>query len=226
MKIKVLLFSTLCFILLYSLNNLGTFIDASQPPQKADIIVSLGGDDGKRMRRAIRLYQQGYSTSGIFIYTGQNKDIDEKQKEEEILLLSENIEKNRLIHIDIKTARNTMTELFLIRDFMLKKSYKSVLFISTPMHTRRIRILATHIAEYEKNGLDYTVTSSYKWKTHAQYLYIEEDRNYVFLEIVKLGYNLIKYNYPFIFFTRFNNRMLNGEWAKDIDNIRPIQLKK
>ena len=220
---RVLLYSILGIILLYALFTLGTFMDASQPPKKADIIVSLGGDDGKRIHRAIELYQQGYSKSGLFIYTGRDQDKDKKHKKAEKPLPSENIKNSKLIHIDITTSRNTMTELLLIRDFMLKNSYKSVLFISTPMHTRRIKVLADHIAKYKENGLNYSLTASYEWETRSQYLYNEEDRNYIFTEIMKLGYNLIKYNYPFILFTRYNKRILNGQWAKDMDNIRPLE---
>lgn len=220
---KYLFLLIFCFLTVYAFFHLGSFVNASQPPVKADIIVSLGGDDGKRIDKAIELYEEGYSKSGLFIYTGRDQYIYGKNKSVETFLLSRNIQKNRLIHINLHTSRNTMTELLLIRDFMLKNKYKSVLFISTPMHTRRISILANYIAKYKENGLDYTVTSSYQWRNYSQYLYNEEDRNYVFLEIIKLGYNLIKYSYPVIFFTRYHRRMLNGEWAKDIDNIKPLE---
>ena len=134
MKMKVLLYSVLGLIVLYILFTLGTFMDASQAPKKADIIVSLGGDDGKRIHKAIELYQQGYSESGLFIYTGRVQDRDKKQKKIEIPPLPQSIDKDKLIHIDIRSSRNTMTELLLIRDFMLKNSYKSVLFILSLIH--------------------------------------------------------------------------------------------
>lgn len=223
MKNKIIVFTLFCSFLIYGIFSLGDFMDAGQAPKKSDIIVSLGGDDGKRLHKAVELYTQGYSASALFIHTGQNRYADESDKRAEALILAENIQKNKLIHIEIRTARNTVTELLLIRDFMLKHGYKSVLFVSTPMHTRRIRILADQIAEYKENGLEYTLTPSYRWTGSSTYLYSKESREYVFLEMLKLGYNLIKYNYPFLFFTRYYHRLHTGEWAKDIDSIKPLQ---
>ncbi len=219
---KVIVFTLLCSFLIYGIFSLGDFMDVGQAPKKSDIIVSLGGDDGKRLRKAVELYTQGYSSSALFIHTGQNRYTDERDKRKEALLLAENIQKSRLIHIKIGTARNTVTELLLIRDFMLKHRFKSVLFVSTPMHTRRIRILADQIAKYKENGLEYTLTPSYQWKSSSAYLYSKQEREYVFLELVKLGYNLVKYKYPFLFFTRYYSRLHNGEWEKDINMIKPL----
>lgn len=210
--------------MIYSIFTLGDFMDVAEAPKKSDIIVSLGGDDGKRLRKALELYAQGYSTSELFIHTGKNRYANEKDKRAQALLLAEKIQKNRLIHIKIATARNTVTELLLIRDFMLKHGYRSVLFVSTPMHTRRIQVLADHIVKYEENGLEYTLTPSYRWTDSSAYLFSKENREYVFLELLKLGYNLIKYNYPFLFFTRYYHRLHSGEWAKDIDKIRPSEI--
>jgi hypothetical protein len=220
---KIIVFTLFCSFLIYGIFSLGSFMDAGQAPKKSDIIVSLGGDDGQRLRKAVELYTQGYSASALFIHTGQNRYTDERKKRAEALLLAENIQNSALVHIKIETARNTVTELLLIRDFMLKHGYKSVLFVSTPMHTRRIRILADQIAKYTDNGLEYTLTPSYEWKSTSAYLFSKEKREYVFLETLKLGYNLVKYNYPFLFFTRYYKRLHNGEWKKDIDMIKPLQ---
>ena len=56
--------------LLYGLNA-GKILDISQKPQKADIIVVLGGDwPGFRVKKALQLYQNGFSRKSKVVANG------------------------------------------------------------------------------------------------------------------------------------------------------------
>jgi len=57
---KVILFLILSLFSLLVFMNLGNFIDVTQKPVQADIIVSLGGGSGCRIQTALSLYKNGY----------------------------------------------------------------------------------------------------------------------------------------------------------------------
>jgi len=61
MKKIVFGFFVLCslFFLFFSL---GKWIDVTEKPVKADIIVCLGGGTSERVQKAVSLYAQGYSS--------------------------------------------------------------------------------------------------------------------------------------------------------------------
>ncbi|RUM63822.1 MAG: hypothetical protein DSZ05_08115, partial [Sulfurospirillum sp.] len=49
----------------------GYFMKAADQPHRADLVVSLGGGDGRRIKQALQLWQRGFSASGKFLYTGR-----------------------------------------------------------------------------------------------------------------------------------------------------------
>ena len=184
-------------MLLLSFLSLGRFIYAPDTPRKSDIIVSLGGGDGRRIKEAVQLYQKGYSRSGKFLYTGReivNPDLPDHFSKS-TFLKEHGISPENIIYIPRGVIVNTAEELFFLRDFMKKHRYKSALIISSPVHTRRIRMLAEYIAGFNQNGLSLTV-SSYSPEEFNPWLYFldQHARGMVFLEFEKLVYNLLKYS--------------------------------
>ena len=60
-------FLSLCLI---SFLNLGKILDKSDFPKESDVIISLGGDDNHRIKKAIELYENSFSKKRLIIITG------------------------------------------------------------------------------------------------------------------------------------------------------------
>jgi len=219
-KIIIILF-LLILVVAYIVVNLGNFIDVTEEPKQADIIVSLGGDySGCRLKKAISIYKDGISQSRVFIYTGTDtagKSFENVNSRKQYLL-NQNIEEKNIVHVSKKLIRNTMEEVLFIKKYMLHNNYKSVLFISHPQHSRRISSLANVIAGYKNAGLSLSVAScNPNWWKKNKY-YANEISFYVTLnEMEKLFYNLLKYSPPLISFTSYKKNDKDALWSEFID---------
>jgi len=177
--------------------NLGKFLDiTTNPPKEADIIVVLGGGKDTRIKKGLELYQLGYSKNKQIIFTGQDLcDTILPSFYRKQYLLSNGVKKSNILQIDEKHISNTMDEIFAVKNYILNKQMKSVLFVTHPTHTRRIKILANTIADYD----DANITMSFAAADHTKVW----DKNLFFLnlasiklvllETIKIPYNLIKY---------------------------------
>lgn len=193
----MLVIASLAFIVIILFLTLGIFITSAQKPVKSDIIVSLGGGDGRRIYKALELYNQGYALKGKFLYTGReivNPALPSRFSKSKFLL-QHGVKKENIVYVPRGVIVNTAEELFFIRDYMLCHGYKSVLIISSPVHTRRIRMLAHFIAKYDKYNLS-LCTSAFSPNDFNSSLYFLDPnaRSSVFLEFEKLIYNLLKYS--------------------------------
>jgi hypothetical protein len=217
---KLLLFFFLILFFIIIFINLGRFVDITQKPVTADIIVSLGGGDssGSRLKRTLKLYKDGFSRSGKIIFTGGIKKY--YYSIWGIFLENNGILKENIIYIDQSIAYNTMEEVLFIKKYMLKHYMKSVIFVSHPQHSRRITILANNVARYKEAGLNLIVVSvePRQWNRDEYYKNIISIRNTI-SEIVKLFYNFIKYSAPFIQYTQFSKKMQNNEWEKALEQL-------
>ncbi len=202
--------------------NLGHFIDASQKPIKSDIIVSLGGGDGCRIKKTLSLYQDGYSTSKKFLYTGREivtPSLPSRFSKSEYLLQN-GVKKENIVFVKRGVIVNTVEELFFIKAYLKRHKYKSVLIISAPIHTRRIKVLASQIAGYNDVNIRYTVSSCEKsWWNPDRYYQDPIIRSSVFLEFKKLIYNLIKYSPPFIKYTSYAKKKNSDLWNDTLENF-------
>lgn len=207
-------------ISVYLFLNLGNFMDVTKMPQKADIIVSLGGDQrGYRIKKALSLYKKGISNSKILIYTGPNDTHSSfnKSRSKKQYLLNQNLKNKNIFHI--REVANTMEEIFFIKKYMLYNNYKSVLFVSHPHHSRRIEILANVIAGYKDNNLNLSVAS-------CNPVWWEKDKYYTNIiplaatikETVKLIYNLVKYTPLLIKYTDYSKRDREKQWNNILSN--------
>lgn len=200
----------------YVFFNLGNFVDVTQKPAKADIIVSLGGDySGCRLKRALALYKKEYSKSGKLIYTGMNtvsKSFEETGSKKQYLLKN-GLKEENIINIDIRMVGNTMEEVLFIKKYMLYHNYKRAMFVSHPQHSRRIKSFAEYIANYASSGLSLSVVSCNPiWWNPAFYYKDETSVKETMRELVKLVYNLVKYGTPLIKFTKYSKSNKNKEW--------------
>ncbi len=220
----ILFFSTIIFI------NLGKFVDVTKKPVKSDIIVSLGGDTGgSRIKTALKLYQNGFSKSGKFIYT--EKDSIPRSfyptMSRRDYLEHNGVQSQDIVHVDETVITNTMEEIFFIKMYMLQHNLKSVIFVSHPHHSRRISTLAKAVADYNEAGLQLITISCNPEMWNREHYYKNKTAVRVTLiEIGKLCYNLIKYGTPLINYTLFNEKIQSGMWKKELNLKYKFKISK
>ncbi len=167
--------------------NLGKFLDDHDPYQKAEIIVSLGGDHtGDRIKRAYELYRNGYSQSGKIII---NPPFDAHAVK---YLTEHNVTGEHIVFMS--HATNTVTELRFVKNFLLNHHMHKVIIVSDPPHLRRIRFLANSIEKFPKYGLQCTlIGSSPLWWNTDHWYRQGYALAFAFSEIVKFPIDYVKY---------------------------------
>ncbi len=170
-----------------SLLNIGKFLDISEQPKKADIIVSVGGDrTGYRIKKAYSLYAKNYSKSNKILI---NPKYDFHAFE---YLTEKNISRKNIVSID--NAPNTMSEIRFTKRYMLENGFKRVIIVSDPPHLRRIRLLADGIAGYKSSGIECIVVgSSPPWWNKREYYKNGFALAFAISEMIKIPFNFIKY---------------------------------
>ena len=189
----ILLFS---FLFIIVLMNLGRFLDITVAPQKADIIVFLGGGYIERLEKSLELYKLGYSKTDKIILTGSligklsKQDVNGFYKVK--YLNKHGVSEKNIIYAE--NTGNTMKEVVFVKNYMLKNRYKNVTFVSDPPHSRRILFLANFINNYDDSNLSCIVVGSdVEWWDRTYYYEDEEANRFVKSEMSKLVHNFIMY---------------------------------
>ena len=190
---SIFLFLVVCIVVFL---NAGRFFDITQKPEKADIIVYLGGGSFERIEKALEVYQHGYSQTGKIIFTGPpSLHVDKKRKifQNRITYFTDHgVSEKKIIYQD--HLENTMKEILFIKEYMLHHDLKKVMFVSDPPHSRRIMFLANAVADYDEAGLScFVVGSDTRWWNKAHYYKNSKAFAFVVSESIKLPYNYIAY---------------------------------
>ena len=195
-KLKIALLLLFGIVTLY-IATAGWLLDASDKPQRADIIAVLGGDwKGYRVKTALRLWENGCATQKkILLNIWQNSHIADADgniyRTEKAFLLSKGVEQKELGKIDV--AGHTMDEIKYLREYMLRHGYKSIIIVTDPPHTRRVKMLAS-LAHFKDAGITIqTVGAEVPWWNRNFYLGNAMARRYVILETLKIPFNFARY---------------------------------
>jgi uncharacterized SAM-binding protein YcdF (DUF218 family) len=175
--------------------NLGNILDLTSTPKKSDIIVVLGGGKDSRIKKGLELYKMNFSISKKIIFTGKNLcDSVLPRFNFSDYLIDNNVMEDNIINI--ANITNTAEELKKVKKYLLEKNFKRVLFITHPTHTLRIKILANILEDYDKENIEISFSSADHTKVwSSQYYFLEsESIKLVFLEYLKIIYNLVKYS--------------------------------
>jgi len=171
--------------------NLGNFFDVSQEPKQSDIIVSLGGDNGSRIKKTLELYDNNMSKSGKIILTGVD-GFDHGMKLYELDWRADYLAKKGVSHQNIvfnTKAKNTMEEIQFIKRYMLANHLHSVMFVTDPPHSRRIRFFASEVAKYKDANISYRVVATNDaWWDRDHYYRNPDAVIFVLNESIKLSY--------------------------------------
>ena len=202
--------------------NLGRFIDVTKVPQKADIIVSLGGDSGCRLQQALALYQAGYATSQKLLYTGDDrisKRLDTSLSKTQYLR-HHGMTREHRVHVDATLVSNTMEEVYFVQQYMITHRYRKVIFVSHPQHSRRIATLASIVADYHADGLSFTVVSCEpRWWNRTCYFKNDTAIKAALRELAKLVYNVLKYGTPLRDYTSYVQADKVELWEQAIEKL-------
>ncbi len=195
-KRRILIISSFSILFIILLMNLGRFLDITDVPNKADIIVYLGGGWSERLEKSLQLYKLGYSKTDKIILTGSligrlsKEDLNGFYKIE--YLKAHGVHEKNIIFAE--DTGNTMKEVVFVKNYMLKHRHKSVIFVSDPPHSRRILFLANFINNYDDANLSCIVVGSdADWWNRLHYYKDREARNFVKSEMSKLVHNFIAY---------------------------------
>lgn len=174
--------------------NLGNFLDLTTEPKKSDIIIVLGGGKDTRIKKGLELYKENFSNSNQIVIPHKNftNAVLSKGYLENFI---KKYEINESMIIYLERLPNTVEELIEIKKYLKQNDFKSVLFVTHPTHTLRIKLLANLLEDYEKEDIKINFASADHTKVwSSQYYFLElESIKLVFSEYIKIVYNLIKY---------------------------------
>lgn len=183
MKIYILFVFFILFIS-YLYLNLGNFLNITKNPSKTQLLVCLGGGvHKKRLNKTIELLQNGFLEGENIIFTGVKKLPKGSDK-----FFNENVN----IIINSKT-KNTMEEILYIKDFIKKNYISSVTFITSPPHSRRVKIFWNNFGEDLRNVKFQVVGSELNFWNDKYFYKNQVAKKYAHREIIKLVYNFFIY---------------------------------
>ena len=131
----VFFFSTSLVLLSFLFLNLGKWMDCTQKPKKADMVICLGGGTTERVKTSVMLLKHGYVNKKHFLLIGEswyNQPYLKKHYHELNVTIDE-------------TPKNTAEEIAAIKKFMLKHGYSSALIVTDPPHSARVALLLSLI---------------------------------------------------------------------------------
>lgn len=184
-KVKVLI----CIVLSVGLPvifffNLGKYLDVTQQPLKADIIVCLGGGSLERIQKAGLLYEEGYATKDALLLVGDAEANIEYMR----------TYKPELGFVFDLEPENTGEEIYAVKRYMKAHGYKQALIVTHPSHSRRVSLLTSLISVEGDEEMSFRVIDSgVTWWDEERYYQNEIGRNAAMSEAVKLVYNFIGY---------------------------------
>jgi len=128
------------------LMQVGRYLVVEHPPQKSDLIVCLAGANIERGLAAAEAYEKGFAPH-IFISKEEPLDGYELVKERGVnypentdllIMLLEGLRVPRpAIFISDGVVKNTWEEAMAIREFVQRKGLRSLMVITSPIHSRR-----------------------------------------------------------------------------------------
>ena len=146
MKAKLDIFSAMMVLVsvfligtLFAVWHLETWISSPvDPPQRSDVIVSLGGDPGTRVRQALTLYREGWAPRILLLSEDGSGNADPAPYPD--------LRGGFLIHNGVPSTailydtspQTSWAEAIAVRAWMQRRGWRRVIIVSDPPHTRRL----------------------------------------------------------------------------------------
>lgn len=178
----IVIFVLILIVLFFSA---GKYLDITRKPIKSDLIVCLGGGSSKKIHKSRNLYSKGYSEQNLLLMTGgtniHRKYVMKKHYPETKYIVSPHF-------------NSTGQEIQFIKTYMAEHNYKSVILVSDPPHSRRIKILIDLISVNNDEKFTYVFVSSgvFWWKRNKYYQH-PLALKFALGEILKIPYAYLYY---------------------------------
>ncbi len=178
--------------LLLGVLGAGHFLEApAQPPQKADLLVALGGDDGGRAHGVLELYRKGFAPK--ILLTGpetHSKTRSAYLNFRARYLIDEDMPEQAILYD--RRSVNSWEEAANTRKLMQAMKLDRVLVVSDPPHLRRLSWVWGKV--FAGSGKQYTLVAAEMddWDA-AHWWRTSPNAQFVFAEYIKLAYYFVQY---------------------------------
>jgi uncharacterized SAM-binding protein YcdF (DUF218 family) len=187
MVVAVIVFVVVAFL------NLGRWVSAgTSAPERSDLLVTLGGDDGARVREVAGLMRRGYAPRVLITgLDGSPADTRRNYLEWRARVLVEaGVPAESLLFEG--TANNSFMEAEATLALMRANGWKTVLVVSDPPHIRRLNWVWDRV--FAGSGLTYRLVAGQPvWWDADRWWQKERSGQFVLTEVIKIGYYLLKY---------------------------------
>ena len=164
--------------------ELGRFVSTpSDLPVRSDLVVSLGGDPGQRLKKAADLYFQGYARNILLVGEVPIWGAD--------YLKGLGVEGEHLL-VDAR-AKSSWEEAQAGYALATTKGWHSILVVSDPPHLRRVSWSWNQVFSGSEITLKFIPADLPYWK--ASYWWLDpESKRWVYSEVEKLFYYMLSYS--------------------------------
>lgn len=194
-KRKILILIGIILIVI-GIKNLGNFFDVTEASTSVDIIVSLGGDNGNRIKKTLKIYDDSLSLSHKIILTGVD-NFEPAMKIHELdwrasYLIKEGVPAHNIVLNS--NAKNTFEEMKFIKNYMIEHNMTHVMVVTDPPHSRRIAFFANTVLKYPAFNLHLQIIGSENdWWNAESYYTNAEAIIFVINESIKYTYYYLQY---------------------------------
>ncbi len=171
--------------------NLGWILNISSQPLKKEAIFSLSNEKADRIIKSVELYDKTFSTKKIIYYSNKYSVLNNFfLTRDKLKIHSDYIDD--FSFIDNPYPLNTYEEIKGIENEMIEKNINSAIIVTDPPHTLRVKIFIELFTTKLKK--DYIIVSSEPtwWNKYFYFTNLYAIK-FVFLELIKIPYNIIKY---------------------------------
>jgi uncharacterized SAM-binding protein YcdF (DUF218 family) len=176
-RLWLLLLGSFVFAALLLFLNLGRWLVVDDPLHKADAIAVLSGNMPSRALEAARVYRQGYASQVWLTHSTEpgaalaelsipfaGEEFYDKQ-----ILMHQGVPETAIQVLDPPIV-NTADEMKIIGDALRMRNLHSVILVTSPVHTRRVRTLWNHISAENGTALVHAVSDdafdpAHWWRT-------------------------------------------------------------
>lgn len=144
--LSVITYALLSYFHASLLTRIGRYLILEHPPQKSDIIICLSGGNIERGLEAADAYQKGLAPL-IFVSREERPDGYELLRDrgvhypetvEMLVMVLEGLGvPNSAVFTSDRVVESTVEEAIVVKDFVEKRGYRSLILITSPTHSKR-----------------------------------------------------------------------------------------
>ena len=177
---KITIFSVIPILLLIIATGLilfwaaGSFLITGDRVKNVDAIVVLSGDEGARVKEASKLFRSGLAKY-LIITKSDHEDIQENRTNSEKIMriaIDEGVASDSILFTN-QEAEDTIGEAREVLEVANQRQINSLLVITDPYHTRRVKIIFNRILKESDISVSVHGVPDHWYKSYNWFLSIE-----------------------------------------------------